>query len=1086
MKTLLFTILYGCTILSAQLFINEIDYDQLSTDTSEFLEIAGPADTYSNVTVVLINGNPTTYGEYNTFDLGTITLTDENQGYGFYVIGGSAIPNVDYTSGFPSSNAIQNGDPDGIELWVNGQLVEAVSYAGSMNDTQDNLMEEATPNDDSDDIYWEGGEGLSIGRIGVNGSPWNVGANSPGAVNQGQTLDPDADFPPTANAGADQTVSSGDTVTLDGSESTDSDGTIVEYLWELTAGSGVTLNAYDQAVVSFTVPTVTQTTTWTFLLTVEDDGGNTSSAEVNVTVYILTQIDIYEIQENFGTYDGQLVNVVGVVTIGDDLLHPDRTKFYIQDESGRGIQIFDFEELDVIYNRGDSIEVVGTVTSYETDVEIISPTITLLSTGSNLPEAHTAAGNEGSTMNGTWAKVTGVLSDYWAYQEQHTSLTITTSEDTEIQTMFWNSAVPQNELTDYENMIGDELSISGVITFYNGAVQLTCGYKDDIQTNTDATLPVADAGPDQVAQQGEIVTLDGSGSYDIFAPDSASTGGIMFSEWLQIGDLSSPVDFVDSESLITTFEVPENATDSLAFRLTVYDAEFNDDLDTVYVMIASEATIYNIQYTTDPGASENDCYPSPLVNNVVTTSGVVTHKIFADHESHAKTFFLQQTGIGEWGGIFVYDYNISPNVGDELILTGIVNEYGGGTQLTDILDHTIESSGNSTSEILVSSLADLGGYACNANAESYESMLIKVNNVTVVEVNEEFGYWIISDNSGDSAQVDDHLLDAAGEGLPDPPPGEFSITGILNSYFDYNISPRFMGDIAEEEIDPYCGDGACNGDETEADCPEDCSLANLFLSEWAEGTSNNKYFEIYNATDGNVDLSGYSVSSCSNGCDDGVSWDYPDNITFEAGTIIASDDVYVICHPSSDALIQAECDQTFTYLSNGNDVFALTQIGGGTILDIIGTVGDDPGTGWEVAGVSDGTSEHTIVRKSSVVSGNNGNWISSAGTNADDSEWEVYEQNNWNHLGSHTMEDIDECIADLGDLNDDSYWNVLDVVTLANCILGGYCDDEEELTHGCAGDINEDSNYNVLDIVNLANCILSATCDCEFLNQNCP
>ncbi|SVD15917.1 uncharacterized protein METZ01_LOCUS368771, partial [marine metagenome] len=108
MKTLLFTLLYGCTILSAQLFINEIDYNQPSTDQSEFLEIAGLAGSYQDVTIVLINGNNNS--EYNTFDLGTITLADESQGYGFYVIGGSAIPNVDYTSGFPSSNAIQNGD----------------------------------------------------------------------------------------------------------------------------------------------------------------------------------------------------------------------------------------------------------------------------------------------------------------------------------------------------------------------------------------------------------------------------------------------------------------------------------------------------------------------------------------------------------------------------------------------------------------------------------------------------------------------------------------------------------------------------------------------------------------------------------------------------------------------------------------------------------------------------------------------------------------------------------------------------------------------------------------------------------------
>ena len=263
-----------------------------------------------------------------------------------------------------------------------------------------------------------------------------------------------------------------------------------------------------------------------------------------------------------------------------------------------------------------------------------------------------------------------------------------------------------------------------------------------------------------------------------------------------------------------------------------------------------------------------------------------------------------------------------------------------------------------------------------------------------------------------------------------------------------------------EDIPGCMDEGALNYDDTatvdDGTCIYDWpDTANLFFSEYAEGSSNNKYLEIFNGSDEDVDLNGYSLSSCSNGCDDGMSWDYPDNVTFD--TTVASGDVYVVCHGSSDDFILAECDQTFTYLSNGDDVFALTQIGSGAILDIIGTIGDDPGSGWEVAGVSNATKDHTLVRHASVTSGNGGNWEESAG-DADGSEWIVLDQNDWINLGFHNTEDGSSCL--LGDANGDSTVNVMDIILMVDFII--YESNDYDLD--CV-DTNGDGSLSILDLV---------------------
>lgn len=178
----------------------------------------------------------------------------------------------------------------------------------------------------------------------------------------------------------------------------------------------------------------------------------------------------------------------------------------------------------------------------------------------------------------------------------------------------------------------------------------------------------------------------------------------------------------------------------------------------------------------------------------------------------------------------------------------------------------------------------------------------------------------------------------------------------------------------------------------------------LFISEYAEGSSNNKYLEIYNGTGVAVDLGAYSLSSCSNGCDVAGQFDFPDNVVFTPGTMLADGDVYIIAHPSADPSILAVADLTFSFLSNGDDAFALTLAGATastyTIVDIIGDLQGDPGNGWPVAGVADATQNHTLIRKPDVCQGNSVE-LGSFGTTVLNSEWVVMANDDWSNLDTH-------------------------------------------------------------------------------------
>lgn len=104
-------------------------------------------------------------------------------------------------------------------------------------------------------------------------------------------------------------------------------------------------------------------------------------------------------------------------------------------------------------------------------------------------------------------------------------------------------------------------------------------------------------------------------------------------------------------------------------------------------------------------------------------------------------------------------------------------------------------------------------------------------------------------------------------------------------------------------------------------------LDDLIISEYVEGSSNNKAIEIYNGTGADVDLNDYKVVLYTNGYID------PGNtLTWPEGTLLANGASYVIANSSAADAIKDVADifSDVTYF-NGDDVVALQKAGAGAV-----------------------------------------------------------------------------------------------------------------------------------------------------------
>lgn len=125
--------------------------------------------------------------------------------------------------------------------------------------------------------------------------------------------------PPVASAGRHQTVDEWTSVTLDGSQSRDPDGTIVAYSWTQTQGPAVQIIGSSQAAATFVAPELAAAgASLVFELTVTDNAGLKATDACIVNVTWAEVPPVADAGPDSGAYEGDLVVMDGMGSFDDD------------------------------------------------------------------------------------------------------------------------------------------------------------------------------------------------------------------------------------------------------------------------------------------------------------------------------------------------------------------------------------------------------------------------------------------------------------------------------------------------------------------------------------------------------------------------------------------------------------------------------------------------------------------------------------------------------------------------------------------------------------------------------------------------
>jgi predicted extracellular nuclease len=335
------------------------------------------------------------------------------------------------------------------------------------------------------------------------------------------------------------------------------------------------------------IETSSQTANETYTITinnVEDLAGNVIANNSTITFTGYEEgdyVQIADIRANYSQYEGQQVTVRAIVTIGVNSIQTGRTNAYVQDNSGRGIAVFDYDVINTI-QRGNDVEITGTVGQYQGTMQIQNPQVTVLSTDNPEPTPLPININQVTQLNleGTLLRVNGTIYDVFS-AGGGTNLNIEDENGTQMTIRIWDTT--GIDLSEYQ--VGYYLTAIGVGSVYNNKLQIVSGYQDQLREGGEITPDDITFDP-ETPSANEPITM-------IYAPTTTFDWVQLY--WKKSYDLHYTEVEMDSVSSDRNVQYMATIPAQLEGTTIHYYLRANLDLNDYFVPVTAPDEVYQLK-----------------------------------------------------------------------------------------------------------------------------------------------------------------------------------------------------------------------------------------------------------------------------------------------------------------------------------------------------------------------------------------------------------------------------------------------------------------------------------------------------------